>query len=69
MTKEVLVDIHGFKYQGIVSEDGTMISVLNVVDLDDVDFLGRFILDGIKLVECYPMSDRKVVIGEIVKFI
>ena len=66
MNNEVLVEINGEKYSGLISSDRKFISIYNVVSVDDLDFLGKFILDGNNLIEIFPMSQRIVVVGKII---
>lgn len=62
------VEIDGQFYVAIVAENGAYIHVYNFISAEDFDMLGRFILEEDKLIEYYPMTDRKVVIGRIISF-
>lgn len=60
------VEIDGEEYVAIVDENGAYIHVYNFISAEDFDMLGRFILEEDKLIEYYPMSDRRVIIGKII---
>jgi hypothetical protein len=68
MIKDVIVEIQGFKYKGLLDVAEQMVSIFNVVDVDDVDFLGRFWVEGANLIEFFPMTNRKVMAGKIISY-
>lgn len=60
------VEIDGEVYVAIVDANGAYIHVYNFISADDFDMIGRFILEEDKLIEYFPMSDRRIVIGKII---
>jgi hypothetical protein len=63
MDTERLALIDGVEYKALVSADGKLASIYNVISDDDLDFLGRYALKGNELIEVYPMSRETKVIG------
>lgn len=63
MQTERLAMIDGVEYKALISADGNLASIYNVVSEDDVDFLGRYVVKGNELIEIYPMSQETKVIG------
>ncbi|MDD4976344.1 MAG: hypothetical protein PHY93_18440 [Bacteriovorax sp.] len=65
MNLERNVEINGHVYKAIINEDGSTASVYDVYSDEDADFLGEFEIEDDKLIQRYPMSDRKEVIGKL----
>lgn len=60
------VEIEGSIFTGFI-EEGNFISVYDVLSEDDAYFVGRFTVEGNDLVEIFPMSNTKRVIGKIIE--
>jgi len=63
METERLAVIEGVEYKALLSDDGKLASIYNVISDDDLDFLGRFAVKGNELVEVYPMTNEQKVVG------
>ncbi len=62
------VQIGEQEYHGILSEDGRFVSIFNIIDSDDLDFLGRFQVDeNNNLIEHFPMTGRVEVVGRLLQ--
>lgn len=65
-TLERTVQIGEQQFRGILSEDGRFVSIFNIIDNDDLDFLGRFQIDEENnLIEHFPMTGRTEVVGRL----
>ena len=63
METERLAEIEGVEYKALLSADGKLASIYNIISDDDLDFLGRFAVKGNELIEVYPMTNEQKVIG------
>lgn len=61
------VQIGNTTYRGMLSDDSKFITLFESSEDDDIEILGRFELDDEgNLIEFFPMSDRKQIIGKLV---
>lgn len=57
--------IEGVEYKALLSADGKLASIYNIVSSDDLDFLGQFAVKGNELIEVYPMTNEQKVVGKL----
>lgn len=63
---ERTVQIGEQQFRGILSDDGRSVSVFNIIDNNDLDFLGKFQIDGNdNLIEHFPMTGRTEIVGRL----
>jgi hypothetical protein len=65
MEIERLAIIEGVEYKALLSADGKLASIYNIVSSDDLDFLGQFAVKGNELIEVYPMTNEQKVVGKL----
>ena len=65
MNRIVIAEIQGNEFSAFIEEDGKHATIYDETVDDDPVFMGRLELDGDNLIEIYPMTNRRVVVGKI----
>lgn len=64
--KTLIAEINGEEYEAFLSDDGKHVVLYSKESAeDDAEFMGRLEVDGNDIVEFFPMTNRRVVIGKI----